>query len=291
MANVRDIKRRIRAIQNTRKITKAMEMVAAAKLRRAQERALAARPYARSLAAALGRLAGQRALGESHPLLEPKAAGPLVFCLITADRGLAGSYNANLIRFATAALGRSEGPVAVVAVGRKGRDHFRRLGVPVLHSVVGVGDEARYALAAEIAEELMGLFLTGRARAVRLIYAEFRSALSQRPVEVPLLPLQPPAGEEAPAPAGKWPPTPIFIPSPVEVFAALLPKLVNNLVYQGLLEAKASEHAARMTAMRSATENAGELIEELVLEFNRARQTAITTEIAEIVGGAEALKA
>ena len=230
-------------------------------------------------------------MDETRPLLEPSArGGPVVFCLVTADRGLAGSYNANLLRFAGEALRRREGPVALVAVGRKGRDHFQRRGVPILHGFVNIGDEARYALAEEIAETLMGLFVAGQAREVYLIYSEFRSALSQRPVEVPLLPLRAPRPEEKVLPAGKWAPTSIFIPSAGDLFGELLPKMVKIQVYRGLLEAKASEHAARMTAMRSATENAEELIEELVLEFNRARQTAITTEIAEIVGGAEALK-
>lgn len=301
MANVRDLKRRIRAIQNTKKITKAMEMVAAAKLRRAQERALAARPYARQLRDVMAALARERGLERDHPLLVTPQQGGVVFCLVTADRGLAGSYNANLIRFAQAAMAEAGEGVGFVAVGRKGLDYFRRRGVQVYAQFVNVGEEARYALAEEIAETLMGLFVEGRAREVRLVFSRFVSALSQRPEQLVLLPVvadrrvaaqavgRPPKGDGA-TEAG-WAPSFIHVPSAAAVLAELLPRLVKNTVYQALLEAKASEHAARMTAMRSATDNAQELIEELTLEFNRARQTAITTEISEIVGGAEALKA
>ncbi len=307
MANVRDLKRRIRAIKNTKKITKAMEMVAAAKLRRAQERAVAARPYADLLRETMVSLVRERGIEGDHPLLAVPDRGDVVFCLVTADRGLAGSYNANLIRFTQAALAAAGERVGLVAVGRKGLDHFRRRGVPVHAHFVNVGEEARFALAEEIAEVLMGLFVEGKAREVRLVFSRFVSALSQRPEQVPVLPVVAdrrlaaasaaagPAAEGGAARAGGEADRGrvqsfIHVPSAAAVLAELLPRLVKNAVYQALLEAKASEHAARMTAMRSATDNAQELIEELTLEFNRARQTVITTEISEIVGGAEALK-
>ncbi len=311
---MRDLKRRIRAIKNTKKITKAMEMVAAAKLRRAQERAVSARPYADLLRQTMVALVRERGIEGDHPLLAVPERGDVVFCLVTADRGLAGSYNANLVRFTQAALASAGERVGIVAVGRKGLDYFRRRGVPVYAHFVNVGEEARYTLAEEIAEVMMGLFVEGKAREVRLVFSRFVSALSQRPEQVTVLPVaadrrlaaavaasaaaaphaagadQAGAGGPGAGAAGGRLPSFIHVPSAAAVLAELLPRLVKNAVYQALLEAKASEHAARMTAMRSATDNAQELIEELTLEFNRARQTVITTEISEIVGGAEALK-
>ncbi len=285
MAGARDVKRRIRAIQNTKKITKAMEMVAAAKLRKAQDRATAARPYADRLARALRRLA--RSGGDvTHPLLAEPKAGKVVYCVVSADRGLAGSYNVNVIRAATTAMRDTEAETAVVAVGRKSVEFFRRRGVEVLGSFVNIGEEARYALAEEIAETLMGLFLEGRARAVRLVFTEFRSALSQRPKVMEILPVKPEKADQDAKGASY-----IFIPSPEQLLQDLLPKLVKNQVYQALLEAKASEHAARMRAMGAAAKNAQELIDKLTLEYNRIRQATITKEISEIVGGAEAMKA
>ncbi len=285
MAGARDVKRRIRAVQNTKKITKAMEMVAAAKLRKAQERAMAARPYAERLGRALRRLARSGA-DISHPLLVEPKEGKVVYCVISADRGLAGSYNVNVIRAGATSMRDAGAETAVVAVGRKSLEHFRRRSVEVLGSFVNIGEEARYALAEEIADTLMGLFLEGKARAVRLVYTEFRSALSQRPNEVEILPIRA-EKEEKEARASSF----IFVPSAEKLFQDLLPKLVKNQVYQALLEAKASEHAARMRAMGAASKNAQELIETLTLEYNRIRQASITKEISEIVGGAEAMKA
>lgn len=290
MAGTRDIKRRIRAIQNTKKITKAMEMVAAARLHRAEMRARGSKPYSESLRAIASRLAGilfpEGVEPGEFPLLpgRKKLPGRSVVAVITADRGLCGSYNANVIRLAQRCLEEAGPEAGVVAVGKKGYDFFRRRGVPMLGHFTRLGEEARHTLAVEVAETLMGLFMSGEAREVQLVYTEFFSALSLRPTAITLLPLLPPAGAERPAAA------PIFVPDARSVFAELLPRLVTDQVYHALIEAKASEHAARMTAMRSATENAAELIEELTLEFNRARQTAITTEIVEVVSGAEALK-
>ncbi len=290
MAGVRDIKRRIRAIQNTKKITKAMEMVAAARLHRAEARARGAKPYSERLRAIAARLSGillpEGVEPGEFPLLagREKLSGRSVVAVITADRGLCGSYNANVIRLAKRCMEEAGPGAAVVAVGKKGYDFFRRRGVPVLAHFTRLGEEVRPALAVEVAETLMGLFMGGEAREVQLVYTEFFSALSLRPTAITLLPLLPPPGERKP------PVAPILVPDAREVFSELLPRLVTDQVYHALIEAKAAEHAARMTAMRSATENAAELIEELTLEFNRARQTAITTEIVEVVSGAEALK-
>jgi len=289
MAGVRDIKRRIRAIQNTKKITKAMEMVAAARLHRAEMRARGSKPYSDRLRAIVARLSGlllpEGIEPEEYPLLAGRRlSGRSVVAVITADRGLCGSYNANVIRLAQRCLEEAGAEAGVVAIGKKGYDFFRHRGVPIMGHFTRLGEEARHALAVEVAETLMGLFMGGEAREVQLVYTEFFSALSLRPTAITLLPLLPPPGEERPAVA------PIFVPDARAVFSELLPRLVTDQVYHALIEAKASEHAARMTAMRSATENAAELIEELTLEFNRARQTAITTEIVEVVSGAEALK-
>lgn len=286
MASASDVKRRIRAVQNTKKITKAMEMVSAAKLRRAQERAVAAKPYAERLRTTLRQLAANS--GEiTHPLLAEPKGGKAVYCVIGADRGLAGSYNVNVLRTALASIREEDDGAAVVAVGRKAVDYFKRRHVEVVSSFTNIGEEARFDLAEEIGETLMGLFLEGKAKAVRLVYTEFRSALSQRPREIEILPFQ----AEAEEPEKKGPaPAIIFIPSAEELFQELLPNMVKIQVYQALLEAKASEHAARMRAMGAASKNAGELIERLTLEFNRIRQAGITKEILEIVGGAEAMK-
>lgn len=284
LASGRDIKRRIRAVQNTKKITKAMEMVAAAQMRKAQVRATSARPYAERLERTLRRLARSGA-DISHPFLAEPKDGKVVYCVISADRGLAGSFNVNVVRTALASMRDAGAETAVVAVGRKGLEALRRRGAEVAASFTGIGEEARFALAEEIAEVLMNLFLEGRARAVRLVYTEFRSALSQRPREVEILPVRAETGRKEGRAASF-----IFVPSAEALFRELLPKLVKNQVYQALLESKASEHAARMRAMGAASKNAQELIETYTLQYNRIRQASITKEISEIVGGAEAMK-
>lgn len=283
MANTRQIKRRIRATENIKKITKAMEAVSAAKLRRAQERAVAARPFAGRLEEMLRRVAAAGAAAE-HPLLIEPESNATAYIFITADRGLAGSYNAMLLRQMGLRVGRDEN-VGLLAVGRKGYEHFRKRGVQIYERWLRIGEDARYELAEEVAEYAMNLFTSGRVGKVKLLYAEFITAMSQRPKEVQLLPVAPPEAQPEHG-VEEY----IFVPSARELLDVLLPRIVKIEVYQALLEAKASEHGARMTAMRSATDNAGELIETLTLQYNRARQAAITTEISEIVGGAEALK-
>jgi F-type H+-transporting ATPase subunit gamma len=282
--SLQDIRRRIRSVQNTEKITAAMKMVAAAKLRRAQERAQEARPYAQKLRDVLVRLAAS-AGDLRHPLLVNRPVRRSCILLVTADRGLAGPYNANLIRTA-AQLARERSSPQVVAVGRKGRDYFRKRGFDVPAEFVGVGDDARWELARDIGREVVRLYLEGQCDEVLLVYAQFVNALTNRPRTVRLLPLAEAGGERGKARSQA---AYIFEPDAETVLARLLPHYIETLVYGALLDAKASEHGSRMAAMDNATKNAGEVIQRLTLLRNRVRQAAITKEIAEIVGGAEAL--
>jgi len=282
VASLLDIRRRIRAVDNIKQVTKAMEMVAAAKLRKAQERVVAARPYARGLEEMLHRLSSQGA-GLDHPLLRRREVKRRAYVVVTGDRGLCGSYNANMIRRAAAALEGSEVEATLVAVGRKGRDFFRRRGFDLLAEFLRIGEEPTFQQAREISGVLAHLYEAGTVDEVRIIYTEFISALSQRPVEKVLLPIGIQGGGEE---AEEY----IYEPSAERVLAHLVPQFLDVQVYHALLEAKASEHGARMTAMGNATDNAAEMIEDLTLEFNRVRQASITKEILEIVSGAEALK-
>lgn len=284
MAGMLILRRRIRAVKNIQQVTKAMEMVAAAKLRRAQERVVAARPYARQLQAVLGRLVAEQA-EISHPLLQAREVKKRAVMIITGDRGLCGSYNANVIR---RTQGLTEGKRdSLISVGRKGRDFFRRRGYQVMREYVAMGEDPGFGQARTIARYLMDIYCRGEVDEVRVVYTEFVSALTQRPSELVLLPVRPPrAGEDR----GEGLPDYIYEPSPAAVFDVLLPRYVEVVVFQCLLESKASEHGARMTAMGNATDNAEEMIEELTLEYNRERQASITREISEIVRGAEALK-
>ncbi|WPD19220.1 MULTISPECIES: ATP synthase F1 subunit gamma [Thermaerobacter] len=329
MASMRDIRRRIRAVRNTQQITRAMYMVAAAKLKRAEEAARSGRPYANALRAMLARLAGSEQ-ARQHPLVAPRPVRRVGLVIVTGDRGLAGSYNANVIRRAEQELRQLPPDVepVLVAVGRKGRDHFRRRGHAFARELTGLGEDVDFATARDLARWLVDRYLSGDVDEVRLVYTEYRSAISQRPVVTRLLPvagLDEPAGGAAAGPAADRGAAPggasgraaasgalaggpqvaaerpagsgpqgvreyIYEPSERAVLEALLPKYVQILVFRALQEAKASEHGARMTAMKNATDNAAELIETLTLAYNRARQAAITKELAEIVSGAEALK-
>lgn len=284
--NKKAVLRRIKAVKSTQQITKAMKMVDAAKLRRAQEKVLAARPYARELAKTLGRLVAAGA-GANHPLLsrQPEGAPTVAYVVITADRGLAGSFNINVIRKAHQAIQAESRPVKLICIGRKGRDYFVKRKIQPVMEWVGLGDNMTFALARSIVTKLVDLYLNGEVDEVRLVYTEFINAVSQRPVEAQLLPVQPAKGAEAHGQAEY-----IYEPSPEEVLNTLVPRFAETIFYQALLESKASEHGARMTAMGNATDNAEEMIAKLTLAYNRARQAAITREISEIVGGANALK-
>ncbi len=285
MASVRDLRRRIRSVKSTMQITKAMKMVAAAKLRKAQERVIAARPFARQLQDVLARLA-QAARDAKHPLLEVREVKKIAYVVVTADRGLCGGYNTNIIRMGAGAVAESSAPGSIVAVGRKGRDYFRRTGIPIASEFVAMGDDPSFVQAREISAEVVRLYTEREVDEVHLIYTEFLNAIAQRPVHVKLLPLKAPEQKASSSNKGYY----TFEPSAEEILQTLVPKYVETLLFRALLEAKASELGAKMTAMGSATDNAKEMIDRLTLMMNRARQAAITREISEIVGGAAALE-
>ena len=282
MAGVRDIRRRIRSVSNMQQITKAMKMVAAAKLRRAQEKVVASRPYASQIQDVLSRLV-QAQTDAAHPLLKQRPVKKTVYILVTSDRGLCGGFNANLIRMTRGILeeGRDT-DTGLVTVGRKGTDYFNKRKAEILTRFIGLGDNPDFSQAKSIAGEVMGLYTAGELDEVYLIYSKFISVLTQEPTMIKVLPIEP-SQEKA---GGEY----IFEPSPQKILESLLPSYIESQIFSALLESKASEQGARMTAMDSATENAKEMIAKLTLAMNRARQAAITKEISEIVGGAAALE-
>src|SRR5262245_20379086 len=297
MANLQDLRRRVRSVRNMQKITKAMKMVAAARLRRSQERVVAARPYASTMTRVLQRLAA-RAGDFKHPLLETRGDENIVIALVTADKGLCGGFNTNLIKAAQQYMrANPDKKVQLVTVGRKGRDFFRRRPVNILREYINVTARAvDHDDAAAIARELMDMYTAPDSNVDRIfmIYNEFKSVLSQRVTIAPLLPISAEAlaGEqkaESPA-SGEVLIDYIYEQPPAEILGSLLPRYVETQVFYALLESVASEHGARMTAMDSASKNAGEVIETLTLHMNRVRQASITREIIEVVSGARALE-
>ena len=295
MPSLRDIRKRIVSVKNTRQITKAMKMVAAAKLRRAQEAIIQARPYALHMDQVLRSLAA-RTEGAAHPLLEVRRVRRVELVLITSDRGLCGGFNSNVLRRAQAFLADGKGPdgqpyerIEVSTLGRKGRDFSRRRNLAVRKDYVGVFEELEYQRASEIASELGAHYVDSSLDAVFLLYNEFHSAISQRVSLVQLLPIVAPP-PSALAPEAVRPVEYLFEPSRAEVLDALVPQHLAMQLWRALLESQASEFGARMTAMDAATKNASEMISRYTLQFNRARQAYITKELMEIVSGAEALK-
>lgn len=289
MSSMRDLKRRIRSIKNTQHITRAMKMVAAAKLRRAQAQVTAARPYTLKLNEIMGRLMGA-VDPETQPLAAPREVKKVGYVLITADRGLAGGYNANLIRLTDERLRAEKRDTALVAVGRKGRDYFRRRQVEIAESFTDLGDAPDIYQARELSRRLVNMYLDGTLDEVHLVYTRFYSAIRYVPRVEQLLPIDPVKGTAEEMPDFNITGDYIYEPTPEAVLRDILPRYLEIKVYQALLEAKASEQGARMTAMDSATKNAGEMIDKLTLSFNRARQASITREILEVVAGADALK-
>lgn len=286
-AGVREYKRRIRSVKNMQQITKAMKMVAAAKLRRAQERAEASRPYTDTLQGTLARLAAV-AYDVRHPLLESREEIRKVgYIVITGDRGLCGAFNTNVIRAAIAAMDKDERNVqnGVIAVGRKARDFFKKRG-GVDAEFVNLGDNPSYADAREIGRYIMNAYENEELDEVYLVYGRFINVLRQVPTIDKILPIEPPPQEETEEKYVDY----IYEPSAEDILRTLLPRYIGSQIYHALLESKASELGARMTAMNNATENAGEIIDTLTLEMNKVRQASITDEILDIVGGAEALK-
>jgi F-type H+-transporting ATPase subunit gamma len=288
MATLRDIRRRIRSVESTQKITRAMKLVAAAKLRRAQERIVAARPYASKMAELLGNLVSAAAEGAPHPLLEQREGPRRQVVIITADRGLAGAFNSNVVRRAVDFIRQSNAAeVTLVVVGRKGRDFFRRRAHAIKHEMLGFWDRLAYSHARELADYLMRQYLEGEVDEVHLLYNEFRSVAVQRPVRAQLLPI--PRADAAAAEEGAGVDY-IYEPGPEAILGDLLPRHVRTQVFRALMESLAGEYGARMTAMEAATKNAKEMIGVLTIQYNKARQEKITKELLDIVGGAEALK-
>ena len=287
MATLQDIRRRIRSVQSTQKITRAMKLVAAAKLRRAQERVLEARPYAAKMGQLVGALA--RGLGEDkHPLLVRREGPRRLYVVVTADKGLCGAFNANVIRRATELVRGGEEGSALVAVGRKARDFFRRRAWPVREDRIGLLDRVAFEEVRELAGRLMAAYLADEVDEVWLVYNHFRSVAVQRVTVDRLLPIE--TGAAAAEPSGPGVDY-LYEPDPGTILGALLPRHVEVQVYRTLLESAAGEHGARMTAMEAATKNAQEMIGVLTIQYNKARQERITKELLDIVGGAEALRA
>lgn len=284
-AGTREIKRRIKSIKNTRQITKAMKMVAAAKLRRAQERAESSRPYSDKIKEVISSIAaGTKDF--SHPMLEDRPIKKTGYLVMSSDRGLAGGYNANVLRLVLNTIKqrhKSENEYMVFVIGKKGRDFFRKRKLPIVEEVTGISDNPTLVEIQDIAGKAIGMFANQSVDELILFYNRFDSAIQQTPVEKKLLPLQ---SEDV---LSGQVTTYEYEPSSDVVLEELLPKYAETLIYSALLDAKASEYGARMTAMGNATDNATELIDSLTLQYNRARQAAITQEIAEIVAGANAL--
>ena len=285
MPSTKDIRRRIRVVKNIEKITSAMKMVAAARLRKAQDRAEAARPYAEKMREVMANLASS--VGEiEHPLLEVREERNVAFVVIGADRGLAGSYNSNVMHKAVKEIGeRDPTTVKLVLIGKKAAGYFKKRPYEKVAELSPPGSEVAFADIRGVTTQVRSMFESREVDAVYLVYAKFVSPMRQDPTVAKLLPMSTPTTDEEAARADF-----IFEPQADQLLGALLPRYVDTQVYQALVESQASEHGARMTAMSAATKNAGEMIDNLTLQYNKARQAAITTEIVEIVSGAEAQK-
>jgi F-type H+-transporting ATPase subunit gamma len=296
MPNLLDIRRRLKSVKNTQQITKAMKMVSAAKLKRAQSRVVSARPFASKMLEVMGELAGRTDEGFHHPLLDARGDEHYLIVLITADKGLCGAFNTNLIKAAqTFIREHSDKQIEVLAVGRKGRDFFRRRGSMLVGEYVGMTGKGRveFSEALEVAQDVTRRFTKqSEIDKAFVVYNEFKSVLQQRVVIEQLLPVSRAAANRKESAATSQPLTLvdyIYEQPPAEIFSRLLPRLIETQIFRALLESIASEQGARMTAMDSASKNARELIDSLTLNMNRVRQAAITNEIIEVVSGAAAL--
>jgi F-type H+-transporting ATPase subunit gamma len=286
MATIKQLRGRIRSAKNIQQITRAMKLVAAARLRRAQDRVLEARPYSEKMKDLMASLAAAGELPQ-NPLLERRPVNKIGVIVFTAERGLAGSFNTNIIRKANDFVKEQTLPNRIYGVGKKAFQFFNRRGFDMAGQINMPTSGPTIEHANEIIAKAQDMFVSGEVDAVYLVYSKFYSAIRQTPQVVQLLPIEPPVLENE---ADGYSKNYMFEPDPTELIGALLPKYALTIVFQALLESTASEHGARMTAMTSATDNAGEMIQDLTLQANRMRQASITKEILEIVGGAEALK-
>jgi len=287
MPSLQGLRRKIGSIKNTQKITKAMKMVAAAKLKRAQERILAARPYAKKMAVVLGSLAS-RVNRQAHPLLRKPSGNRIELLVVTSDRGLCGAFNTNILRKALEFLREKQEAgctVTVSVVGRKGRDFFRRRAWTRRQEWAGVFDRLSYEHALDIGGDIVQQFTSGAFDELHIVYNEFKSVIQQRVVVEKLLPIES-LDQEAEKLGGGY----LFEPDEEELLKVLLPKHIEVQTFHALMESSAAELGARMAAMDGATRNAGELIKKMTLYYNKTRQAAITKELMDIVGGAEALR-
>jgi F-type H+-transporting ATPase subunit gamma len=291
MAKPRELRRRIRSVQNTRKITRTMELVATSRLKRAQDRVIATRPYAAALAEVLAELYAPE-LAERFPLLrQPPGGGRRVaLVVVTSNRGLCGAFNANLIREARRRIEQLDAQgtsVDLHLIGKKGITYFKFTKRPLASQRTDIGDKPTAAHAADVAAPLMAQFASGAVDAVEVVFSQFKSAVSSPPTVARILPVEPQAATRG---SGGASPSYILKPSAEAILAALLPLYVRNQIYRALVETAAGFLGAQRTAMKNATDNAGEMLDSLQRTLNRARQAQITQELAEIVGGAEALK-
>jgi F-type H+-transporting ATPase subunit gamma len=283
MASLRDIRRRIKGVKNIRQVTRAMNMIAAARLRRAQAKAESARPYAERLTEILQDVVASSGTAARHPLMAQREVKSVGLVLVTADRGLCGAFNAGIIREAQRFLIDQTVPVEIITVGRKGRDHFQRLGYKISHHFPQPSRDVGSKEVAGISERIAGDYLEAKYDQVHLVYARFVSVLRSEPMVTQLLPLSKPEDAKAPKTAYQ------FEPGVEELLNTLVPAYVTLLVYRSLVESLASEQAARMVAMKAATDSASEMITALTREYNSVRQTSITTALLEVVAGADAL--
>jgi len=292
MASTREIRRRIRSVKNIAQITRAQQMVASSKMRRAQERVLSARPYSEQLQTLLARLASQVEGEGDLPLMQSRPVKRAGIVLMTPDRGLAGALSGNVNRRAGVLAGElrreandPELPISFIAVGRKGRDFLVRTRQNLIAEFTRLGDQPSQADVRAIAKAVTDAYIAGEVDRVQLVYPRYVSTVTQTPTVLQLLPVQPPAMQEAAGAAPQY----IFEPDAETIFAELLPRYIETLIYQPLLETVASFYSAQMVAMRNATDNANDLLDDLTLTYNKARQGAITTQILEIVAGSGAL--
>ncbi len=291
MPSLIDLRRRIRSVKNTQQITKAMKMVSAAKLRRAQQQVVASRPYARLLNEIISSVLSEYSGGEDggHPLLARREETKTLLLLLSGDKGLCGAFNSNILREARRFIAsKGESVVELELIGKKGSDYYARRTIPISGEWVDVFSKVELMTAQQIAKRAMERYAAGEVDSVYILYSEFKSAVSQVPTLRKALPVEAAAGAEGGEVTVQT--DYIYAQPPEELFKTLLPRYVEVMVYQAMLESAASEHSARMASMEAATRNAGEMIEKLTLHLNRVRQASITTEIIEIVSGAAALE-